>query len=219
MKVLRPFVWAAVLVAAFCMSLRWPIGMSGRVLRPVRQHRTPVERARIGRNRRWLSADEQNNIDIYKRARRHGEYHLAWSIARPGFPRSIRKRAPAPGLLISPDGEILTNHHVVSGGSAQLTVTLSDKKVYKAKVLVARSARRPGADQDRSRNANCPPCGWAIPTITVVGQKVLAIGNPFGFEGTLTTGIVSSLGRTIQTEESRDAGRYDPDRRRHQSRQ
>ena len=105
------------------------------------------------------------------------------------------------GFIINADGEILTNNHVVRG-SRQLTVTLHDKKVYKAKVL----------DLD-SRNDLALlkiEAGHKLPTLPlgnsgalVVGQKVLAIGNPFGFGGTLTTGIVSSLDRSIQTEENR----------------
>ena len=59
--------------------------------------------------------------------------------------------------------------------------------------------------------ANCPRCGWAIRDHLVVGQKVLAIGNPFQFEGTLTTGIVSSLDRTIDTEERKLEGMIQTD--------
>ena len=59
--------------------------------------------------------------------------------------------------------------------------------------------------------ASCPRCGWAIPSALVVGQKVLAIGNPFGLEGTLTTGIVSSLNRKLQTEEERLEGMIQTD--------
>src|SRR5205085_11093297 len=103
--------------------------------------------------------------------------------------------------IISPEGEVLTNNHVVSG-SSQLTVTLSDKKVYKAKVL--------GFDPANDLALIKIEAGRKLPTVRlgdsdhlVVGQKVLAIGNPFQFQGTLTTGIVSSLNRTIQTEEDR----------------
>ena len=59
--------------------------------------------------------------------------------------------------------------------------------------------------------ASCLPCGWAIQRHLVVGQKVLAIGNPFQFEGTLTTGIVSSLDRTIETEERKLEGMIQTD--------
>jgi S1-C subfamily serine protease len=106
------------------------------------------------------------------------------------------------GFLINGDGEILTNNHVLQGRGTQLTVKLADMKEYKAKVL--------GVDANSDLALIKIDAGRKLPTLhlgdsesLVVGQKVLAIGNPFGFEGTLTTGIVSSLGRNIQTEEQR----------------
>ena len=125
-----------------------------------------------------------------------------------------REKERAPGSSSTRDGEILTNNHVV-GGSLQLTVTLSDKK----------SLQGAGARHDPRNDLALIKIdvGRKLPTLRlgdsdhlVVGQKVLAIGNPFGFEGTLTTGIVSSLDRSIETEGER-ARRHDPDRRRHQS--
>jgi putative serine protease PepD len=104
------------------------------------------------------------------------------------------------GFLINGDGEILTNNHVLQGRGTQLTVKLADMKEYKAKVL--------GVDANSDLALIKIDAGRKLPTLhlgdsenLVVGQKVLAIGNPFGFEGTLTTGIVSSLGRNIQTED------------------
>ena len=79
-------------------------------------------------------------------------------------------------------------------------MTLSDKKVYKARVL-GLDPRRPGVDQDRRSPQTAHHAGLGDNDYLVVGQRVLAIGNPFQFEGTLTTGIVSSLDRTIDTEE------------------
>ena len=99
----------------------------------------------------------------------------------------------------------------------QLTVTLvGDKKQYKARVL--------GTDPRHDLALVKIQADHALPFLKLgdsdglqVGQKVLAIGNPFGLGGTLTTGIVSSLGRTLQPQEGQRAGRYDPDRCGHQS--
>jgi S1-C subfamily serine protease len=104
--------------------------------------------------------------------------------------------------VVKPDGLILTNNHVVSG-TQQLTVTLvGDKKQYKARVL--------GTDPRNDLALVRIQADHALPFLKLgdsdglqVGQKVLAIGNPFGFGGTLTTGIVSSLGRTLQPQEGR----------------
>jgi S1-C subfamily serine protease len=95
-------------------------------------------------------------------------------------------------------------------GASQLTVKLMDQKVYKAKVL--------GTDTRHDLALIKIEAGRKLPTLRlgdsdslVVGQKVEAIGNPFGFEGTLTTGVVSSLGRTIQTEDENLEGMIQTD--------
>jgi S1-C subfamily serine protease len=92
---------------------------------------------------------------------------------------------------------------VVNGGSAQLTVVLADKKSYKAKILFT-DPRDDLALVKIDAGRKLPAVRLGDSDISVVGQKVLAIGNPFGFGGTLTTGIVSSLGRTIRTEDNRE---------------
>jgi len=147
------------------------------------------------------SSDEQNNIDVYKASREAAVYITSTVYREDFFFRVYPAEGTGSGFIINPEGEILTNNHVVSG-TAQLTVTLADKKVYKAKVL--------GVDARNDLALIRIDAGRKLPALRlgdsdhlVVGQKVLAIGNPFQFQGTLTTGIVSSLDRTIQIEESR----------------
>jgi S1-C subfamily serine protease len=103
------------------------------------------------------------------------------------------------GFIISADGQILTNNHVVSG-SSELEVTLpdKDKSRYKAQIVM----RMPNDDLALIK---IDPKGKKLPVLRLgdsdsvqVGQKVLAIGNPFGFSGTLTTGIISALDRTLE---------------------
>jgi S1-C subfamily serine protease len=200
MKVLRPFLWAIVLAAGFLYvtsAAHWDVG---RLLQPVRSvgrlwsEPTAAETA-------GFSADEQNNIAIYKNAR-DATVNITSTIYREDFFfRVYPQEGTGSGFIIKPTGEILTNNHVVSG-TAELTVTLADKKVYKAKIL--------GADPRNDLAVIRIDTGRKLPSLPlgnsdtlVVGQKVLAIGNPFRFEGTLTTGVVSSLGRTIDTEENR----------------
>lgn len=145
-----------------------------------------------------LSSDEMNNIDIYKTA------HLATvNVTSTVYRRTIffevyPSKDQGSGFLISPDGKILTNNHVVADEN-QLEVTLSDQTRYKARLLSRDEANDLALLQITPRKK--------LPTLHLgdsdglqVGQKVLAIGNPFGLEGTLTTGIVSSLGRSIRGE-------------------
>ena len=146
------------------------------------------------------SPDEQNNIDVYKAAR-DATVNVTSTVYTRSFFGVFPEKGTGTGFIINPEGEILTNNHVIGGSSSNLTVTLSDKKVYKAKVL--------GYDPANDLALIKIDSGRKLPTLRlgdsdhlVVGQKVLAIGNPFQFEGTLTTGIVSSLGRKIQTQDS-----------------
>jgi serine protease Do len=112
----------------------------------------------------------------------------------PGLPGHGMMHAQGSGFIISPDGLLLTNAHVVDGAK-QVTVKLSDHREYKAKVL--------GADKS-SDIAVLKIDAHNLPTVQLgdsdqlgVGDYVLAIGEPFGLEETATAGIVSAKGRTL----------------------
>jgi S1-C subfamily serine protease len=207
MRVLRTFFWAAVLAAGFVYitgGTRWDMGQ---VLRPVRSAgrlwSEPATAQSAG-----FSTDEQNNIDIYKSAR-DATVFITSTVYTRSFFGVYPEKGTGTGFVIAADGEILTNNHVAGGGS-KLTVTLSDKKVYTARVL--------GYDPRNDLALIKIDAPRKLPTLRlgdsdhlVVGQKVLAIGNPFQFEGTLTTGIVSSLDRTIDTEDRKLEGMIQTD--------
>ena len=131
MRILRPFLWAAVMVAAFVYVTsvaRWDMGS---LLQRVRSadHLYTEASAASG-----FSGDEQNNIDIYK-ASRDATVNITSIVYRESFFfQLVPEKGTGSGFVINGDGEILTNNHVVSGGS-QLQVRLSDKKVYRASIL------------------------------------------------------------------------------------
>ena len=107
------------------------------------------------------------------------------------------------GSIIDKRGYILTNVHVISGAS-KIYVSLYDGSQYEATVIGE------DIDSDLAVIKFDPPAGLNLKTISfgdstnlVVGQKVIAIGNPFGMERTMTTGIVSGLGRPIQNSNNR----------------
>jgi S1-C subfamily serine protease len=147
-----------------------------------------------------LSPDEQNNIQIYNFARLATVYITSTTVRRDFFYQPVASRSLGSGFLISEDGFILTNFHVVSG-SSRIQVTLSDQTQYNARAV----------DTDRSDDLALikinPKARQAFLRLgdsdhLQVGQKVLAIGDPFGLEGTLTTGVVSSIGRAIESEDN-----------------
>jgi len=140
-----------------------------------------------------FSPDEQNNIDIYTVNITSIVYQ------RNFFFQVFPQKGIGSGFIINEDGEIVTNNHVVSG-SRNVTVTLSDKAQYQATVLGI-DRRNDLAILKIKADRKLPFVRLGNSDSLVVGQKVLAIGNPFGLEGTLTTGIVSSLGRSLEGEE------------------
>lgn len=156
-----------------------------------------------------LGPDEQNNIDIYKAASKATVYITSTIVKRDFFYQPYATQALGSGFLINKDGFILTNYHVVSG-SQRLVVTLSDQSQYEADKL----------DIDRSDDLALiqihPKAKLAVLQLgdsdhLQVGQKVLAIGNPYGLEGTLTTGVVSSIGRSITAQHGKLEGMIQTD--------
>lgn len=144
--------------------------------------------------------DEQNNVDIYKN-NRLATVNVKSTVMERDFFYVYPKTGLGSGFIINDTGEIVTNFHVING-SRDITVTLSggnDHKEYKATVLGFR--RKDDLALLRiSAGRKLPFVRLGDSEGLQVGQKVLAIGNPFGFEGTLTTGIVSSLGRNLPNE-------------------
>jgi S1-C subfamily serine protease len=138
-----------------------------------------------------LSSDELNNIEIYKNSKDSVVY-ITSTVYQRTFFFIQQGQALGSGFIINADGQILTNHHVISG-SSDVEVTLPDQSTYKAKILVRDR-------QDDLALIKIDP-RKKLPHLTLgdsdqlqVGQKVLAIGQPFGLKGTLTVGVVSALG-------------------------
>jgi len=110
----------------------------------------------------------------------------------PGEPRGHRGGGQGSGVIVSTDGYVLTNNHVIDG-AREVTVTLPDKREFKGKSV--------GADPKtdlavvKIDGENLPVVAWGDSSKLQVGEYVLAVGNPFGLNSTVTLGIVSALGR------------------------
>ena len=150
-----------------------------------------------------LSADELNSIDIYKAANTATVNISATTYQYDWFNRAVPTGSIGSGFLINDNGQILTNYHVVgqigTAPGAKLSVTLADKSKYEARVLDKDPANDLALIQIEPRK-KLTHLRLGDSDNLQVGQKVLAIGNPFGFEGSLTTGIVSAVGRAIRDE-------------------
>ena len=145
-----------------------------------------------------LTDDESINVRIYRQASSAVANILTKATEYDFLMDPVPVEGAGSGFVIDPRGYILTNFHVVQEAQS-IEVVLGDQSKYPAKFI--------GADQ---RNdvalIRIDPKGKKLAVLSLgdssalqVGQKVLAIGNPFGFQSTLTTGIVSALGRTVQT--------------------
>ncbi|MDA7415936.1 DegQ family serine endoprotease [Xenophilus arseniciresistens] len=103
-------------------------------------------------------------------------------------------RSQGSGFIVSADGTILTNAHVVQGAK-EVTVKLTDRREFRAKVLGADSRTDVAVLKIEARDL--PTVPLANPRDLKVGEWVLAIGSPFGFENTVTAGVVSAKGRSL----------------------
>ena len=151
-----------------------------------------------------LSADETNNIEIYKAAKESVVYITSTVYQRDFFFGVQAVQGLGSGFLINADGQILTNFHVISGSSDVEVTMPPDQSRYKAKVLMRDRGHDLALIQIEPKKKLASFLRLGDSDGLQVGQKVLAIGNPFGLAGTLTTGIVSSLHRKIQSEDRSD---------------
>lgn len=149
-----------------------------------------------------LDADERNNIAVYERVSPGVVNINTTSFVEDFFFGAYPQQGSGSGSIIDTKGHILTNYHVIEGAS-RLDVTLSDNTSYPATVV--------GADPDNDLaiiRIQAPPERLRVVPLgssrnLKVGQKVLAIGNPFGLSQTLTSGIISALGRPLRSENGR----------------
>jgi S1-C subfamily serine protease len=147
-----------------------------------------------------LSSDEQVNIQVYNKVS-PGVVNITSTVVEYDFfLQAYASQGTGSGIVLDLEGNILTNYHVIE--SAQnLEVALPDQTKYRAKLVGEDPQndlaviRLTGAPKDRLH-----PVSFGDSSTLKVGQKVLAIGNPFRLQNTLTTGIISSLGRKIRAE-------------------
>jgi S1-C subfamily serine protease len=134
--------------------------------------------------------EEQQNIAVYKKALPSVVNITSTAVAFDFFYGPVPQQGQGSGFLLDKQGHILTNNHVINNAQ-RVEVTLSDKHKYKATVV--------GVDKNHDLallqiNApNVQPATLANSQNLIVGQRVYAIGNPFGLQGTMTRGIISAI--------------------------
>jgi S1-C subfamily serine protease len=203
-SVLRPLAVIAILtLVAYWAGARWgPRGpVSVEAVPPVTVDKGEVRNVSLADRDAALSNDEVLNVRIYRETSPAVANVLTKATEYDFWMDPVPVEGAGSGFVIDGKGYILTNFHVVQGAQT-VEVVLGDQSRYSAKFI--------GADQ---RNdvalLKVEPKGKPLMALSLgdsaalqVGQKVLAIGNPFGFQSTLTTGVVSALGRTVQTSQT-----------------
>ena len=145
-----------------------------------------------------LAGDEQNTIDIFRSAAPSVVYITSIAVRRNLFSLNVYEipQGTGSGFIWDRQGRIVTNFHVISDAS-RLEVTLADHSTWKAALVGAAPDRDLAVLQITAPASKLQPIAVGESNNLLVGQKVFAIGNPFGLDQTLTTGIVSALGREI----------------------
>jgi putative serine protease PepD len=145
-----------------------------------------------------LVGDEAINVKIYSLAAPAVANIVTRTLEYDVFMEPVPVEGAGSGFVIDPRGYILTDFHVVQGAQT-ISVTLGDRSHYEAKFIGADERNDIALVKIDPKDKKLPALAMGDSDTLQVGQRVLAIGNPFGFQSTLTTGVVSALGRTVQT--------------------
>jgi S1-C subfamily serine protease len=202
----RPAMAAAAVVLALlasgCLLLPRPANdlppadVMPALVAPPYQEETPPTAERLAQ----LSPEERATFEVYRAVNRGVVNITSVSVAYNWFLQPVPQQGTGSGSILDQKGNVVTNFHVVKGAD-RLMVTLYDGASYEARVV--------GVDPENDLAViRFDPAGRELTTVQfgasrrlVVGQKVVALGNPFGLERTLTTGVISSLHRPLQTPE------------------
>jgi S1-C subfamily serine protease len=186
--------------------LRYPLlvlALSATVIAPVQAQRDDSSNRASPRPitpRGPLSADELANIAVFKAVSPSVVNITALALSRDAFSLNVQQvpRGTGTGFVWDEAGHIVTNFHVIQGASAA-RVTLADQSSHRAELVGAFPDRDLAVLKINVPRQRLPPIALGSSRELQVGQRVYAIGNPFGLDQTLTTGIVSALNREIES--------------------
>ncbi|MBA3016005.1 MAG: trypsin-like peptidase domain-containing protein [Proteobacteria bacterium] len=147
-----------------------------------------------------LASDEKSTIEIFQRSAPAVVYITTSALRRDFFSLNVYEipQGTGSGFIWDSEGHIVTNYHVVEGAN-RVDVTLNDGKSFKASVIGVSPEKDIAVLFVNAPVESLPPIIIGESRNLLVGQKVFAIGNPFGLDHTMTSGIVSALGREIKS--------------------
>jgi S1-C subfamily serine protease len=191
MKLLRPAILALLMAGAFFYFTTWRSNAKFAGANPVNwiSHPAQVEITEASGNEA-LDSEEQNNISVYRKNIPSVVNVTSRAMTFDFFYGLQPQEGQGSGFVIDKEGHILTNYHVIAD-ARQVEVTLHNRKKYKATVVGTDPAHDLAVIQIKA--PDLVPSVLGDSRNLQVGQKVYAIGNPFGLAGTMTRGIVSSI--------------------------
>src|SRR5437868_8980683 len=188
MKALRPVLIALVLAGAFFYFTTYRSNGGFRAADWLsRPHKVEISEAAGGEN---LDGEEQNNITVYRKNIPAVVNVTSKAVTFDFFYGLVPQEGQGSGFIIDKDGHIVTNYHVIADAQ-QVEVTMHNRKKYRATVVGTDPAHDLAVIQIKAPDLT--PAVLGDSRNLKVGQKVYAIGNPFGLSGTMTRGIVSSI--------------------------
>lgn len=151
-----------------------------------------------------LAEDEKNTIDLFRQASPAVVYITTTELRRSLFSLNVYEipQGTGSGFVWDVEGRIVTNYHVI-GDASRVEVTLADQSTWKGVLVGAAPDKDIAVLQIAAPAAQLKPIPIGDSATLQVGQKVFAIGNPFGLDQTITAGIVSALGREIEAVSGR----------------
>src|SRR5690242_3234428 len=151
-----------------------------------------------------LTPEERRTIDIFRRARPAVVFITSLSLRRDFFTLDVQQlpSGTGSGFVWDRDGHIVTNFHVIQQGEA-FSVTLADQSEWEARVIGAAPEKDLAVLKIRAPRDKLTPLTPGTSRTLLVGQHVYAVGNPFGLDHSLTTGVVSALGRELRSPSGR----------------
>jgi S1-C subfamily serine protease len=161
---------------------------------------SPAQRISLSAARAYdaqgLTAEEAVNIAVYEAVNR-SVVNINSKSARSGLILEVQAEGAGSGAVLDTNGNVLTNYHVVQGAK-EIQATLFNGKTYEATVVGADPLNDLAVIRIEAAADELFPVTLGDSRNLRVGMKVYALGNPFGLERTLTTGIISSLNRSLQ---------------------
>ena len=161
----------------------------------------PADSASFAQRDAALTDEESINVRVYRQASPAVANILTKATEYDFFMDPVPVEGAGSGFVIDPKGFILTNNHVIEGAQT-IEVVLGDQSRYPAEVVGADPRNDVALIKIKPKNKPLVALPLGDSSTIQVGQKVLAIGNPFGFQSTLTTGVISAVGRTVQTSQT-----------------